>query len=251
MHCHISYRDSDSEWTVRRMCRQLLQLVPEARLSQTNWHPKATQQAILGDAKIVLAVIGPKWLREQPSMSSLLKSPKDPIRMELFAARACGVPIVPVLVEGASIPGKNDLPPELAHTFRKGGVLRHDYFQTDLRTLVAALQRPNEQSPWAPTSEYGTIQIVGKQGGVVARYLETEHSHVKILIDGVEAGVMHLVGETFEQDVEPREHTVVLESGSFPRMRCELRVSVRPGQISVLKAGRQWLLGTLSLDLSK
>jgi hypothetical protein len=63
---------------------------------------------------VLLAVIGPNWVRSQnDSGKSRLYDQKDWVRIEILTALQRGIPIIPVLVEGAMLPSPEDLPPEL------------------------------------------------------------------------------------------------------------------------------------------
>jgi hypothetical protein len=53
----------------------------------------------------VVAVIGPRWLAPQCD---------DAVRLEIAWAQRNGVPVVPVLVEGAELPAASDLPADIA-----------------------------------------------------------------------------------------------------------------------------------------
>ena len=69
----------------------------------------------LADCAVVLAIIGPNWLdaMEQRDSSRRLDNPEDWVRLEIAQAIARGVPVVPVLVAGASMPSRASLPSEL------------------------------------------------------------------------------------------------------------------------------------------
>jgi hypothetical protein len=63
----------------------------------------------------VVAVIGPDWTADPR-----LADPEDHVRRELVTAIRAGVPIIPLLVQGASMPEKEALPEDLR------AVCRHD-----------------------------------------------------------------------------------------------------------------------------
>ena len=63
----------------------------------------------------VLALIGKDWLRVKDSKGrKRLENPDDYVRLELGRALKRGIPVVPVLVEGAAMPPVEKLPEELA-----------------------------------------------------------------------------------------------------------------------------------------
>ena len=63
----------------------------------------------VGKCDILLAVIGKQWL----AILNERNDPDDLIRVEILAALTRGIPVVPVLVDGASVPKAEELPTEL------------------------------------------------------------------------------------------------------------------------------------------
>lgn len=68
----------------------------------------------VGKCKVLLAVIGPRWAGDGRIRSRRIDDPKDYVRIEIEAALERGIPIIPVLVDGASMPKEADLPASLA-----------------------------------------------------------------------------------------------------------------------------------------
>ena len=81
---------------------------------------------------VMLALIGPAWLTvTDPTGRRRLDDPDDLVRLEIEAALARGIRVVPVLVDGTAMPHRRDLPDsvapltrltavELSHTHRYG-----------------------------------------------------------------------------------------------------------------------------------
>jgi hypothetical protein len=68
----------------------------------------------IGNTAIMLVVIGPKWLAAEATPGvRRLAQPNDPVRLEIEAALQRNIPIFPLLVQQASVPGENELPPSL------------------------------------------------------------------------------------------------------------------------------------------
>ena len=65
---------------------------------------------VLLEGDILLAVIGPNWLGKSADGSSRIKEDADPVRVEIETALRQRTRIIPVLVDGASMPGTGDLP---------------------------------------------------------------------------------------------------------------------------------------------
>jgi len=68
---------------------------------------------VLAGGDILLAVSGPIWLGKTADGTSRIKDEADPVRVEIESALRQKTRIIPVLVEGASMPGVADLPDAL------------------------------------------------------------------------------------------------------------------------------------------
>jgi len=70
-------------------------------------------------SKVVVAVIGSRWLGEQTDGSRRIDDPNDFVRLEVAYALQRGIPVIPVLVNNTPIPKAETLPPDIqALTFR-------------------------------------------------------------------------------------------------------------------------------------
>jgi len=69
----------------------------------------------VGSCDVLLAVIGPGWLTAPDEAGQRrLDDPDDLVRLEVEAALARDVRVIPVLVEDATMPRRKDLPEDLA-----------------------------------------------------------------------------------------------------------------------------------------
>jgi len=64
-------------------------------------------------ADAVVAVIGRRWLGEQPDGSCRIDDPNDFVRLEIASALKCKIPVIPVLVDDAPMPKQAKLPPDI------------------------------------------------------------------------------------------------------------------------------------------
>jgi predicted ATPase len=145
----ISYRHSDSEaYTGRLYDRLVSQFGKEAVFKDVDSIPLGTDfrshlNLVVGQCQAVLAVVGAGWLdvRDENGMRRL-ENRDDFVRIELEAALARGVPLIPVLVSGAVMPTAAQLPQSLAEfAYRQGTAVRPDPdFHRDMDRLVASLQ---------------------------------------------------------------------------------------------------------------
>jgi tetratricopeptide (TPR) repeat protein len=89
-------------------------------------------------ARVVLALIGPRWLAESDGQGRRIDDPADWIRRELVEAFAAGVRVIPVLTDDARMPVEADLPADIAALSRcQYRLLRHRDASADLMRIVA------------------------------------------------------------------------------------------------------------------
>jgi hypothetical protein len=93
--------------------------------------------------RILLAVIGRDWLEEDPAAGGTrLADPADFVRIEIEAALERGIPVVPVIVQGAHIPAAEALPESLRGlAYRQGIAVRPDPdFHPDMERLIRGIR---------------------------------------------------------------------------------------------------------------
>ena len=91
---------------------------------------------------VLVAVIGPGWLAAAGDRGRRLDDPYDWVRVEVGTALARNVRVIPVLVGGAVMPTRDELPEELAGLARRNALrIRHESFRADAGQLVAVVER--------------------------------------------------------------------------------------------------------------
>src|SRR5262245_11975848 len=65
---------------------------------------------VLLDGDILLAVIGPNWIGKTADGSSSVSDEADPVRLEIETALRQKTTVIPVLVDGATMPSSAELP---------------------------------------------------------------------------------------------------------------------------------------------
>jgi hypothetical protein len=146
----ICYRREDAPATTGRIYDHLVQSFGEATVfKDVDSIPVGTDfpshiQRILRQATAQVVVIGPRWLdiRDEAGRSRL-QNPGDFVRQEIETGLASGIPVIPVLVEGGTMPLARVLPASLAPLTRLQAVnIRFDPdFTTDVRRLITAIER--------------------------------------------------------------------------------------------------------------
>ena len=100
-------------------------------------------QRAVGSCDVLLAVIGPEWLSSTDRRGRRrLDDPHDFIRLEIGTALKRNVRVIPVLVEGATMPAAEDLPADLEPLTRRQAVeLRDTHWLADVDSLTSVLER--------------------------------------------------------------------------------------------------------------
>jgi hypothetical protein len=143
----VSYRREDSGGWARSIHDRLVQAFgPDQVFMDVEDIPAAvdftdfiTQR--LRDVDALVAVIGNEWetLASEDGQPRI-QDPDDLLRREIAIALLIGVKVVPVLVDGASMPRVSELPTDLQPLTRLNAVeLRPSSFSTDTDRLVDAL----------------------------------------------------------------------------------------------------------------
>ena len=93
--------------------------------------------------QVLLAIIGPAWLTATDGQGNRrLDDPDDIVRLEVETALDRGVRVIPILAEGAVMPGRQNLPESLAGLVRRNALpIRHESFRSDAGRLVTAIER--------------------------------------------------------------------------------------------------------------
>lgn len=144
----VSYRRSDSADVTGRIYDRLVQRFGKEQIfKDVDSIPLGLDfreyvGEVVGRCNLLLAVVGDQWLTVNAGGTRRIDDPKDLVRIELEAALARKIPVVPVLVRGASVPEEPELPPSLAGlTYRNGIKVRSDPdFHHDMDRLIAGME---------------------------------------------------------------------------------------------------------------
>lgn len=120
----ISYRREDSAGWTGRLAEQLKQkfgsesIFMDIDTIQPGTDFTEAVRSAVAACDLLLAMIGPEWLSTKNADGQLrLEDPNDWVRIELTTALSRNIPIIPVLVGGASVPKLKALPENLTKLF--------------------------------------------------------------------------------------------------------------------------------------
>ncbi len=136
----------------------------------------------VGRCSVLLAIIGPRWLEAMDEHGERrLDNPNDFVRVEIAAALARDIPVIPILLDGARIPKPSVLPADLAELSQRNGLdVRHASFHADMDKLVRGLRDPSRQGLHDPDSNFeylyqGIESILSQSGrGMTLREIQNE-----------------------------------------------------------------------------
>jgi hypothetical protein len=97
----------------------------------------------LESSEVLVAVIGKHWLTATDAAGQRrLEDPDDYVQMEIAAALQRNLRVIPVLVQGASMPSTDELPEDLAPLSHRNAFELHDTsWRDDIRRLITAIER--------------------------------------------------------------------------------------------------------------
>jgi uncharacterized membrane protein YeaQ/YmgE (transglycosylase-associated protein family) len=145
----ISYRRDESAGYAGRIADRFSEYFGEERVFRDidSIEPgidfaEAIESAV-GSSEVLVAVIGRNWLTaEDAAGHKRLDNPDDFVRLEIAAALKRNIRVIPLLVQGASMPGTNELPDDLAPLGRRNAFELHDSSWTaDIQRLTSTLER--------------------------------------------------------------------------------------------------------------
>ncbi|MEO6594318.1 MAG: toll/interleukin-1 receptor domain-containing protein [Planctomycetota bacterium] len=109
---------------------------------------------------VLLALMGKRWVGEVAAGGAGIHNPKDWVRLEVAAAIRRGVRIIPVFLDGASMPAMENLPVELRPLARINGIevrtsrLNADVWDLTGTTIIAL------GGKWPPDEPGGKIYAI-------------------------------------------------------------------------------------------
>ena len=195
--------------------------------------------AAVGATDVLLAVIGDKWLTVADERGGRrLDDPEDFVRIEIEAALTRKVRIIPILVEGASMPSEDQLPPSLALLARRQALeLSPARFSADTGRLLRALERALEEDRAAEDSAPSAGAPAGQQpprtaetlpdDSVTLRGRRTRPLAVTLALAGAGLGIISNV----DRSVNDAHHYFMPETLGVPLLVAALAILLQAGRI--------------------
>jgi hypothetical protein len=158
MRVFISYRRQGDQGTVGRLADRLGALHGDDNVFRDADTLRAGQNfsdvilKSLEAAQVVIAIIDHRWIGRRWIWWSRIRDPADWVRRELEHALHKGIPILPVLVNGAPLPGRRGLPSSLHGLLSvQAARLRSDSWAADMKEVLKAIDDSTQRTPSALT----------------------------------------------------------------------------------------------------
>jgi len=137
--------------------------------------PEAIEKAVT-DCDLLIAVIGKQWLSSATDNGRRLDDPNDFVRKEIVTALERNIRIIPVLVQTASMPRQEDLPPVMARLANRQAIeIRDGSWKQDVESLINKITKAtSKESPIvrsAPITFRGRLQKKSFAATVIATFL--------------------------------------------------------------------------------
>src|SRR5215204_2118834 len=213
---------------------------------------EAVQRAV-GSCEVLLAVIGKSWLTATDETGRpRLDDPYDYVRMEISAALNRKTRVIPVLVQGASMPRTDELPDDLADLTRRNAVELHDTnWESDVGRLISTLEqvvssgetRENVERRTRGGAAYGALRVKRLRQWVGS------DSPIEIYLDDKKIGDVRKNRDISFEAVPTGEHRVRVQPKRewdvwYPdKYSSELTVYISSGKVVNLLCGNEaWAL---------
>ena len=152
----ISYRRDDAAGYARAIYAELARQFGDQRvfmdvddIGAGQAFDEVIQRAVDG-CEVLLVMIGKRWHGEREGRPPRLFDAADFVRQEVAAGLAGGKHVIPLLLDGAAMPGETQLPETLRPLARRNAIeIGNARFAADMQRLVVAL-REALREPAAP-----------------------------------------------------------------------------------------------------
>jgi len=201
----ISYRRDDSAGYARALYDRLVQHFSKERVFmdvdaiEPGLPFDEAIKSALDQCEVLLVVIGRRWMDKQAGIGLRINDPKDFVRLEIAAALSRNIRVVPVLLDGASMPTEEELPEPLRELARRNALeVSNSRFGSDTESLILAVRKALGES----------------DGRATLRKLRGSKSVLYWLIGGLAVGVLSAIAYLYgpPQDHRPPAQTALSES---------------------------------------
>lgn len=204
----LSYRRSDSQAWTGRLSDDLRDYFGRERVFRDLDSSRGAQDYVrqideaIARSRVTIAVIGPAWLGATAADGRRrLDDPEDLVRVELRASLASGIAVAPVLVGGARMPTRDQLPRDISRLSRlQAQRMSDEDWRYDFGRLLETLEQNGLLAPLTPVA--GEAGKRPSSATKVNRYERTLHASRRRAFDALAGTVELLRYTTIEADPE-------------------------------------------------
>jgi hypothetical protein len=246
----ISYRRDDAAGFSHAIHDRLVEFLPDGRVFidvlgiETGADFVKRLDAALGQCGVLLVLIGKRWAGSDDRGESRLQNPRDWVRVEVGTALRRGVKVIPVLLDGASMPAEGSLAEELRPLVRLNAIdVRTSRLNADVWDLTGSVMKALGET-WPPAEPGAAIYAV--VSGTYAFFAGAALLFVLIaslFMDSINAATALGIGLFLMNAI------VVLRLSIHPRIRNLTRQqSLRLGAVLHLVAFGVLMIGATDVD---
>lgn len=184
---------------------------------------------------VLLAIIGNRWLGANAEKSGRrIDDPADFVRIEIEAAVRRAIPVVPILIDNATMPPADQLPESLAPlAFRNAAELRAGRDMEHHLDLIISGLRAHLSADDSGKNSESEVRRVRPSDNACLRFVRDNNWSgsalaLRVQIDGVVVGKLS-VGETLECSVSAGSHQLEVIHPTALRDARE-QINISPGQ---------------------
>jgi hypothetical protein len=144
----ISYRRDDSSGYAHAIHGRLLQhfskdqVFMDVDTVELGVNFVRTIEKAVGECDVMVALIGKRWAGGEPGGTSRLDNTEDYVRLEVATALARDIRVIPVLVDGMTMPNEDSLPPPVKSITRRHAIeISNTRFNFDIERLITAVRK--------------------------------------------------------------------------------------------------------------
>src|SRR5262249_5810362 len=102
---------------------------------------RAIEKAV-GECDVLVALIGKRWVGGEAGGASRLDNTKDYVRLEVSTALARDIRVIPVLVDGMTMPNEDSLPSSVQPITQRNAIeVSNTRFNFDVDRLITAVRK--------------------------------------------------------------------------------------------------------------
>jgi hypothetical protein len=204
----VSYRRSDDPGFTGRLFDRLLgafgpeQIFMDVENIAAGIDFRHMLEEQVADCDVLLAVIGKNWADARDAAGvRRLENPDDFVRIEIESALNSNKRVIPVLVNGASMPQPNELPETIKPlAWRNATRLTHERFDADAAGLIKAIRTAIKELSFEKAQRL-LVDRIGKAR--LLSFRQSLHTVYKVLAIGLIVGVIVIVWNLLAGPTEP------------------------------------------------